>query len=99
MHLQVAADELKNMFREILNNELKRRMGGKPLLHLRRIFSEKPFPVFGYSRGSGGGPGWQYPPPVWRNWSGTERDKSGTTRSYMMVGNKIRRKQRNYIMC
>ena len=27
MHLQVAADELKNMFREILNNELKKEDG------------------------------------------------------------------------
>ena len=27
MHLQVAADELKNMFREILSNELKREDG------------------------------------------------------------------------
>ena len=58
-------------------------MGGKPLSHLRRIF-QKNLSLFSATRGGevGGGPCGQFPPPVWRNWSGTQRDKSGTTHIY-----------------
>ena len=37
MYLQVAADKLKNMFREILSNELKKEDGQKNSFTLRRI--------------------------------------------------------------